>query len=125
MTVDQFVAQHVRSVEQLEILLLLHRSPDTYWTAAALAQHLGIAATVADLQVKALVRDGLSREGASGPQYRYDGSNPDRAQMVGQLAAAYRDRRISVINAIYEANLTRLRTLADAFKFGGKKESDS
>jgi predicted ArsR family transcriptional regulator len=125
MTIDQFIAQHIRSVEQLEILLLLQRSPDTYWTAAALAQHLGIAASLADNQVKALVRDGLAHEGASGPQYRYDAGNAERAQMVVQLAAAYRERRISVINAIYEANLTRLRTFADAFKFGGKKESDS
>lgn len=122
---ETFLANHVRTVEQLEILLLLHRSPDTYWTAEALAQHLGLAKNIAEARVMELARSGLAKEGASGPQFRFHSADADTVRIVGDIATAYRDKRIAVINAIYAANLTRLKTFSDAFKFGDKKEPQS
>src|SRR5690606_42096918 len=38
--VVEFLAQSIDSVEQLEVLLLLHQNPATEWTAESVARHL-------------------------------------------------------------------------------------
>lgn len=119
---EQFIATNIHSVEEVEILTLLSRSPETFWSADAMAQQLGIKPDIVASRARELVRRGLLRAGDSGPVFRYAPPNETLKQQVDVLIAAYRDRRVTVINAIYSANLTRLRSFADAFKLGGGKE---
>jgi hypothetical protein len=118
---EQFIANNIQSVEELEILLLLHRSPETFWAVEAISQHLGIKPELVSSRAHELERKGLLKAGESGPIFRFDNAEPDAVATVSELDIAYRDRRISVLNAIYSANLTRLRTFADAFKLDSKK----
>ena len=119
---EQFIATRIHSVEDVEILTLLSRSPDTFWSADAMGQHLGIKPDVVAARARDLVRRDLLRSGESGPVFRFAPANDELKEQVNALVDAYRDRRVTVINAIYSANLTRLRSFADAFKLGGAKD---
>lgn len=119
---EQFIASSIRTVEDVEILALLSRSPDTFWTADAIAQHLTLKPESVANSCRELVGRGLLATGGSGPAFRFAPADEQRREDVLSLVAAYRDRRVGVINAIYSANLTRLRSFADAFKLGGEKK---
>ncbi len=119
---EQFIAANIHTVEEVEILTLLVRSPETFWSADAIAQHLGLKPDLVGARCRDLERRGLLKSGESGPVFRFAPISDETRDMVNELVTAYRDRRISVINAIYSANLTRLRSFADAFKLGGGKE---
>ena len=115
---EQFIASNIHSVEEVEILALLNRSPETFWSADAMSQQLGIKSDVVAARARDLVRRGLLRAAESGPAFRFAPSD-DTKESIQMLLDTYRDRRVTVINAIYSANLTRLRSFAEAFKLGG------
>ena len=121
--IEQLIATHLTSVEQVEVLLLLRRSPETFWSVEALAGQLFIAEPAADRAARELVRAGWAQEGNSGRVFRFSADEEARRK-IDALAAEYRDRRLEVINAVFSANLTRIRSFADAFRLGsgGKKE---
>jgi hypothetical protein len=122
--IDRFLANHITSMEHLEVLLLLFRSPDTYWSADAIATQLSIRRETVDGRVRDLARSNLALPSTSAAAWRFHSADPDISRTITELAELYRDRRISVVNAIYSANLTRLRTFADAFRLGKKKEEE-
>ena len=112
----ELIQQHIDSVETLEILLLLQRTPETFWTASAIESHLGLKSGTAERLLSNLEQRRLLVAGMSGG-YRYN-PNDDAARrdVIAELATAYAGRRGEVINALYSANLTRLRAFSDAFK---------
>ena len=119
---NQFIATNIHSVEEVEIVSLLSRSPDTFWSAEAVGSQLGLNSEAVAVKARDLVRRGILAAGESGPVFRFAPSNEGAREQIVALLAMYRDHRISVINAIYSANLTRLRSFADAFKLGGGGE---
>lgn len=116
---NQFIATNIQSVEEVEVVSLLSRSPETFWSAEAIASQLGLNQDIVSNKARELVRRGILAAGESGPVFRYAPSTPATRENIVALLSMYRDHRISVINAIYSANLTRLRSFADAFKLGG------
>lgn len=119
--VATFIGKYIRSVGELEILLLLHRSPETYWAADAIANQLGISVEPVSKSVHDLARGKLLVQGTSGAVFRFNPIEKRHAEIVDELALLYRDQRIQVINAIYDASMVRLRSFSDAFKIGGDK----
>ncbi|HVS31087.1 MAG TPA: hypothetical protein VMS98_06505 [Thermoanaerobaculia bacterium] len=117
---EQFIAEKIHSIEEVEILALLFRSPDTYWTATAMAQHLGLKEETVAAKVRDLERRGLAESGQTSGSFRFGTESEELKRDVAMLVEAYRDQRVTVINTVYSANLTRLRSFADAFKLGGK-----
>jgi len=116
----QFIADsNIDSVESLEILLLLRRS-EAYWSAEAVAQQLGIGRQPAAQKLAALAKAQLLVIGGDTGAYRYAPRAERLRAAADELAAAYDEQRIPVINAIYSANLERLRAFSDAFRL--KKE---
>lgn len=118
---ESFIANVVTSIEHAEVLLLLHRSPETYWAVDAISQQLGLGPTVVQARVHDLRKHALIVEGTTGA-YRFAARDGETARLVRELNDCYREQRVHVINAIFSANLTRLRNFADAFRLGGKKE---
>jgi hypothetical protein len=116
---NQFIATNIHSVEEVEIISLLSRSPETFWSGEAIGTQLGLNPEAATSKARELVRRGILKAGESGPVFRYGPASDATKENLTALLASYRDHRISVINAIYSANLTRLRSFADAFKLGG------
>jgi len=118
--VRRFVAVHIHSAEQLEVLLLLRARVDETWTAATVARELRIQPDSAANRLEDLhARDLLARE--EGGTYRYAPQGGARAA-VDELADCYSRRKVSVISLIYSKPSDQVMTFADAFKFRRKKD---
>ena len=116
--VKKFIIDHINSVEQLEVLLLLHSHKQKEWSAREASQELRINQDSAKVRLADLHSRGLLavRE-SSDPLYRYQPQKPNFAQTVDDLAKAYPEYRVTVINLIFSKPIDKIRTFADAFKF--------
>lgn len=112
---QEFISRYIDSIETLEILLLLERSPETYWMASAIESHLGIKTGTAEKRLQGLLQNGFIVKGAS-RGYRFSPENETQNAAVAELATAYTARRVSVVNMVFSENLARLRAFSDAFK---------
>ncbi|HEX7155297.1 MAG TPA: hypothetical protein VF618_27770 [Thermoanaerobaculia bacterium] len=105
----------IGSLQALELLLLLRRSPETYWAASAVAGTLGGDVRVVRRELAALVNAGLVVSGSQTGAYRFAPRREADRDAVEQLAAAYGDeRRLSIVDAIASRSV---RALAGAFRF--------
>jgi hypothetical protein len=129
MTIDSDLPEAVRAavgrwvdtLDALEVLLFLQRGRDRSWTATQICAALGIAEKAAGRELGKLVGRGLAT--ATADAYRFAPSVADAEEGVALIAAAYRERRIELINHVASDALRRIRDLADAFRIGkGKKE---
>jgi hypothetical protein len=111
-----FVAEHIPSVLALEVLLLLRASRERSWHAAALAGELRIDRHFAEAQLEALARSGLLERSEQSASYRYAPRSQEQDAIVGELAAEYAERRVSIVSLIYAAPTDRARAFADAFR---------
>lgn len=111
------IVDHIESVEQLEVLLLLHRSAPRVVKSSEAASELRIDGASAQRRMEDLVVRGLLEGEADGFVYRPGNS---RDGQVRSLAEAYRERRVSVITLIFskpqKAASDPARALADAFR---------
>jgi hypothetical protein len=115
--VCRFIADHIDSVEQLEILLLLYQHPERSWTTESVARELRISALSAGDRLKDMARSSLLSKVQGGEgEYRYAPDNQQLAEAVAGLATAYSERRVTVINLIFSKPIDKIRTFADAFR---------
>jgi hypothetical protein len=115
--VRAFIAEHIQSVEQLEVLLLLHADPTKEWSAEAVSQEIrsdpvSVAHRLTDLYSRGLltVKEGFRL------LYRYSPHTKQMERTVTALAQAYTLHRIKVIDLIYSGPRNKLLLFADAFK---------
>jgi hypothetical protein len=101
--VRQFISDHLSSIEQLEVLLLLHRTAPAVWSAAAISTELrsslsSITRRLVDLQSEGLVKGGAA-----------DGFSCDERSQdtVVALAEAYRVWPYAVIDLIATSQAAR------------------
>lgn len=115
--VGRFIAQHIHSVEQLEVLLLLLRSGAREWTAGEVSRELSSHPHSAESRLLDLRARGLvdAREDGQELRYRY-APPPGTDEIIAALALLYAERRVSVITAIFAKPIDSVRTLADAFR---------
>ena len=115
--VKTFLMEHIDSVLQLELLLLLQADPQRQWRAADLAQELRIDPAWAAAQLDDLCSRGLI-ECQFGPpaSYRYAPRSAELDRTVADVAETYAARRVSVIGLIFSKPIDRIRTFADAFR---------
>jgi hypothetical protein len=112
-------------VAELEVLLLLHRHHDRWWTAEAVNEELRMSLQSAQdclghlHAVKVIER---SHEDPNG--FRIDPARAGNDAVIGQLADHFRLRVSSVIDAIYSSKRDTMREFADAFRLIKKKEED-
>jgi len=119
-SVRDFIARHIRSIEQLEILLLLAKDPTRGWSVAETFQNIqSNMATVRARLEQFHESEFLVLENNS--CYRFAPSNPQTSDAVRELAENYRDRRVRVIEAIYSPKTDVLRNFSDAFKLKTKE----
>lgn len=117
--VRRFLTVHIDSVEQLEVLLLLRDEPARAWTPDEVASALRTSATSAVARLDDLARRGLARAEPRSRSFRFAPADATLARQVDLVAAAYRDRRVTVIGFIYSRPLDPVRELARAFRVGG------
>lgn len=116
--VDQFIRNHISSVEQLEVLLLLMQNSQQEWSAAQVAQNLyrqpqSVATHLDSLQRAGLLTKGVEKEA----RYRYAPSSTAVDSTVRALERAYRERKDTVIRLIFSRPPDALRSFSDAFRF--------
>jgi DNA-binding IclR family transcriptional regulator len=111
--VRDFIARHIVSIEQLEVLLLLTETEDRAWTARELnerlrSQEASIAKWLAALQAQKMVT-------VTDQRFRFAPADVTLRRQVAALAEAYRSRRIKVIELIFSKPNETLRSFVDAF----------
>lgn len=120
----QIVLRHVRTFEDLELLLLLARDPKRFWSATAAAAELGLAEGPARSALEALAsRNLLGVRLGEDVLYRLDPNTPETARAVETMLDAARRQRTAVLSAIGSANRA-IGDFADAFRITKRKRDD-
>lgn len=115
-----FIRGSIRSVWALELLLLLRRQADRAWSTDDLAMELRANTPLVADVLKTFETAGLVRSPEPG-SYTYAPASPALERYCRQLDDAYRERPVSVINAIVSAPNDKLQSFADAFRLKGGK----
>lgn len=116
--IEHFIATNIKSVAELEAVLLLRDTAERYWTAADVGQALYSSPEVTASQLAELSKRGLLALSHNGEVdvYRYLPARPEIDQHMTTLAKLYKQRPVSVITAIYAEPTDTVRTFADAFR---------
>ncbi|HJT17125.1 MAG TPA: hypothetical protein VJ853_07050 [Thermoanaerobaculia bacterium] len=115
------LVRHFDSVESIEIVALLERSSSAFWTRQAISQQLGIPENVVESKLAALTASEILVRGDLTGAYRFAPRSNELCERLLELLRFYSEQRVIIINAIYSANLEKLRAFSDAFRL--KKES--
>lgn len=115
--VKRFITEHVRSVIELELLLLLHADIQKEWSATEIATQLRVDASWVERQLADLAKRGLLTRSEQDPKrYRFGPNSSEIDGVVTKLSRIYPDRRVSIIGLIYGAPSTPVQSFADAFR---------
>ena len=121
--VRQFLHQHIDSVEQLEVLLLLWRTPNRGWTSEEVATAVYSHPSSVVRRLALLLGHGLLREREPGC-YQYAPRTAEQHETVTRVDHMYRERRVAVITLIASKPIENVRAFSDAFRIRKKKEDD-
>jgi hypothetical protein len=122
--VRSLISDHIDSVVQLEILLMLHAKPDADWSAADVSTQLRIDPAWAEGQLAHLCARGLLQCSDQTPRtYRFGPKDPRLITATIELARAYADRRVTIISLIFSKPVDKIQSFADAFRLR-KDKSD-
>ena len=113
--VRKLVVEHIDSIEQLEVLLLLRTHRDRSWSIEEVNDRVSSSTSSVKTRLEALLQSGFLARTAH--LYRYRAS-AERDTVVGALASTYAERRFTIIELIFTKTTDRLRSFADAFKVG-------
>ena len=120
--VRRLIAEHIVSVEQLEVLLLLREGRGREWTADAVSEQIRSSPASAQHRLADLHRRGfLARQNGEPASYRY---SPDErsGHAVDALARSYNESKYTVIELIFSKPIENLRVYSNAFRF--RKDGD-
>jgi DNA-binding IclR family transcriptional regulator len=119
--VHRFLHDHIESVEHLEVLLLLSRTPERGWSASEVAETLYSHPSSIRLRLARLLGQGLLREIEEGC-YKYAPRTVELHATVHRVAECYHERRVAVITLIASKPLDNVRAFSDAFRIRRNKE---
>ena len=112
--VQRFIASHIVSVAQLEVLLLLRAAADKEWTATEVARALVTQSEAASGWLDDLNGRELATE--RGGRFRYAPPDAEVERTVDALAESYAKYRVAVIGLIFGRPSEGVTRLADAFR---------
>jgi hypothetical protein len=115
----RFVLDHVRSPEELDVLLLLFRTPDAWCTAADVAARLYLSTESAGRALERLSGAFLDVRIEGQVRFRFSTRNSERERMTARLADAYRENRAWLMQIVSRPNTAQ--EFADAFRLKEKK----
>jgi hypothetical protein len=129
--VQRFLQEHVESLEQLEILVLLQRRAELAWSALDVAEELRIRDSVAEEELRRLSARGLLAAAGSnaGLRFRYLPRSEALAQMTRRLVETYGTQRVAIMRLMTANAIQRLRSgalgvFSNAFVFGKREKPD-
>lgn len=119
--VRQFISRFIRSVEQLEILLLLSRAPEKKYTASQVYDVILSTPQSVEGWLNQLTRDELLIRSTGSPQEYQCTSHPETFAQIETLGEWYRAAPVRVIEAIYQRESRAAQSFADAFKLKNRE----
>lgn len=111
----RFINEHVGSIAQLELLLLLAGDPAKTIDAEEASRVFYVTVDAARAFLETMAADGLLAAEPGG-KFRFAPRHAEWAQLVETLGQTYRERRPTVIEIIYTGPLDALQSFADAFR---------
>lgn len=120
--VRQFIFSYIDSVEQLEVLLLLHSRPTETFTAPKIADEMRSTEASVSMRLSSLVHAGLI-EGDSQAGYQYRPKSEEFTQLLSELSESNRVFRHKVLELIFSP-MKKARNFADAFVMSKPKSED-
>ncbi len=118
---QKFIAQHIESVEKLEILFFLHNNPDVARSSEDVFRHVQSSLNSVSQKLRLLASAGMAVLHPDG-RFQYQPRTEDLALLVSMLQKEFRLRPTKVIEAIFSQKSSDLRAFSDAFRF--RKESE-
>ena len=116
-----FVRGRLRSAGDVEVLLLLRRTRDRWWSAEEVAAELGVAMAPALDALERLAGQFLEVSVASSVGFRYAPTHPEREDLGGALATAWSERRDAVAAEIPRDPRQVMSDFAEAFRIRRRK----
>jgi len=112
---QQFIAQHIHSIEQLEIFLTVGGGESQSWSVDEVFRKIqsnekSIAECLAYFLKEGIAI--LEREG----RYRISDKTPGLVPIALELQKAYRERQVTIIEMIYKKPPRQIQSFADAFR---------
>ena len=115
--VRRLVYTSIRSVTELELLLLLRQHVPEALTAEEVAQRVGLPPKSLEQAMFDLMARGMLAATHGRPiAYRYSPRTPELAGSVGRLADFYAAERLAVTALILDREHESLRLFSDAFR---------
>ena len=115
--VRHLLSRHIKSVEQLEVLLLVRSQPQRGWTATEVYEVIRSSQPSIQARLQTFTSDGFLVEDKGPPQtFRFSPKDENLRSAVDQTATAYQTSRVRVIEAIFAPEVDPVQSFADAFK---------
>jgi len=118
---EQFIFEHITSVEQLEFLLLMRERAQP-WTAEQLATELRTSLGSAQAKLRDLQARGLIAPSQSLANAFFYAPLPEVQGIISELALQYHQRRVAIITQIYTKGSPELQAFSDAFRLRKPRE---
>jgi hypothetical protein len=119
-SVQDFIAQYVVSLEQLEILLLLSEAHERWFGPEDVFRIIRSNPSSIAHRLAGLRDDGLLAAEGEPARFRFAPKSETLRAAVVALRQCYHDRRVRIIEAIFRPRPDPAQSFADAFKI--KKE---
>lgn len=119
--VEQFIAEYIRTIEHLEVVLAVASAPQEGASVSEVFSKVRSSEASVRERLEELADEGiLTREG---DRYRVSTKHPALSKTITELARAYKERSIRVIQTIYSDRRRAMRELSDAFRFRRKDKN--
>jgi len=112
--VKDFIGNHIHSVAQLEILLMLRSEPERSWTSVEINKSLYLNSDMLTQLLTDIVQRGFAAQAEC--CFRYQPANDTDRQLIERLAQVYQERRVAVIAEIFSKPTDFIKAFANAFR---------
>ena len=113
-----FIADHLLSINEIEVLTAMIDTPDRWWDARLIYGELGVAVPAArELLDHLTALNLLDIRFTDEVRYRFRPGTAELAQTMSRLAASYRTNHAAVVRAVSPSAPRGARDFADAFRF--------
>lgn len=115
--VTDFAARHLRSLEDLQVLMTCISTRDRWWDALTIGRELGISVTAAQQTLDHLARGNLLDIRITGDvRYQFNPGTADLETQALACAAAYRANPVALVQLVAGSGRRSVRDFADAFR---------
>jgi hypothetical protein len=120
----QFVTEHITSLDQLELLLLLLHSPDKWWDASSAAREIGVDTNSARRGLERFASQNLLAIAVTADvRYRFQPGDARLREAAEAFNAAYRTNRLAILQLVTGRSARSVRDFADAFRIRHRDDS--